>query len=405
MSTCVGISAGSEVVCAALAATNDDGTTEFDYRVLSTDMAHCDLGDLVASSVELMTRPPRDFGHRAHHAVETADPPTRSVSQPDTIAVAYRDRDQEVSIRLAMGRQHTVRLIPETDAVMAYLRHTDLLGEGGNIAIVDLGATGTTVTVVTVANDPADYALMRRERTTSFSGDALDDLVYQYLLDCHLRRRGVPGRPNRSLLLNRSRAAKEHLSVAPAVTLDHIPDSGVPLRLTRSDFAELSAESLQELAAFAAGVFRRADCYPDLVIAIGGSANLEEVVVAALGRLLGIPAVTVAEPEAVVAKGAALLADQPLATAGHDPETTVGTLTLVGALALAAVVVVGLVVGYSTRPVPKHDVTTVGTSTTTQLGSPAPGPGNSLGHIPAGPPLRPDPNLPAIPMPAPVGSP
>ena len=55
MRTSLGISAGNEVVCSALVATGPAGEQSFDYRVVSADAAHSDLGDLVSSSIELMT--------------------------------------------------------------------------------------------------------------------------------------------------------------------------------------------------------------------------------------------------------------------------------------------------------------------------------------------------------------
>ncbi|MGB6072917.1 MAG: hypothetical protein WBG53_20475, partial [Rhodococcus sp. (in: high G+C Gram-positive bacteria)] len=51
----VGISTGSEVVCAALVTVDIDGSRTVEYRTVSTDrQANTDIGDLVTSAIELM---------------------------------------------------------------------------------------------------------------------------------------------------------------------------------------------------------------------------------------------------------------------------------------------------------------------------------------------------------------
>src|ERR1700751_2907422 len=99
MRTSLGISAGNEVVCSALVATAPNGAQDFDYRVVSADVAHSDLGDLVASSIELMTtQMPRDYLHPlGTRAVRPASAHPESVAAPGAIAVAYRDREQAVA--------------------------------------------------------------------------------------------------------------------------------------------------------------------------------------------------------------------------------------------------------------------------------------------------------------------
>ncbi|MCM6776179.1 Hsp70 family protein [Nocardia sp. CDC159] len=430
MRTSLGISAGNEVVCSALVGTAPNGSQNFDYRVVTADMAHSDLGDLVVSSIELMTtQMPRDFLYPVptHSGIPMAR--TDAVTAPGAIAVAYRDREQAVAIRAAIGRQRRdVQLIPESTAALAYLRHTGLLDRYDTVGVIDVGASGMSVTVA----DLADDTVLRCERSETVSGSAIDELIYHHLLDCHFARRGT--RPNRGMLVNRSRAAKEHLSIAPAVTIDHV--AGQPLKLTRADFDELIADLLREAAAFVSAVFTRAPKYPQAVAVIGGGANIPAVI-AAFDQLLEVRVHTVPEPEAAIAKGAALIADSaqpsPFPAIGLGSEGSPSTFTkLVGTLA-GAVVVVGLVVGYGVKelvPTANHDVSPAGTTDTAQVGtSPAPTPtpggpattparqggtdgttppsannqppttGPARSQTPVGPPLRPDPDLPQIPLP------
>ncbi|MGS2808766.1 Hsp70 family protein [Nocardia sp. MW-W600-9] len=368
MRTSLGISAGNEVVCSALVATGPAGEQSFDYRVVSADAAHSDLGDLVSSSIELMTtqlpvtqgaamagEPLGRYSSGAHRR----DEPARS-RPPTSVAVAYRNREQAQAIRAATTRHRDLRLVPEGTAAMTYLRDTGLLDRYATIAVVDLGATGLTVTVV----DHADGTILHTERTPTLSGNAIDELIYHHLVDLHYARRGT--RPNRGTLTNRGRAAKEHLSIAPAVTIDHV--AGQPLKLTRSDFEELIGGLLRNIALFTGSVFTRAPKYPEAVAVIGGCANIPAVVETLHDRL-DVPVITVPDPEAVIAKGAALVADAAapsalqVAALGDAPS---GTFAKVAGTLAGAVVVVGLVIGYGVQAVSPDpaEVTPAGTSST-----------------------------------------
>ncbi|NEW39132.1 Hsp70 family protein [Nocardia cyriacigeorgica] len=399
MRTSLGISAGNEVVCSALVATATNGAQSFDYRVVSAE-AHSDLGDLVASSIELMTTQlpathPHDTGAAGtRYAGTHAYNLDAALSRPPTaVAVAYRSKAQAQAIRSATGKQHDLQLVPEATAALAYLRHTGLVDRYRTVALVDVGASGVTVTVAT----QADGTILHSARTTTVSGNAIDELIYHHLVDAHYARRGT--RPNRSMLTNRGRAAKEHLSIAPAVTIDHV--AGRPLKLTRTDFEELIADQLRELAAFTAVTFGRAPERPEAVAVIGGGANVPSVV-DTLQHELDMPVLTVPDPDAVIAKGAALVADDaqpaagPVAALGSD--APVGTFTKVVGTLAGAIVVVGLVIGYGVKalaPTSGEEVSPAGTTSSTQLpppmtSYPPPVPGSATtGGVRETPPIRP----------------
>ncbi|MBH0777518.1 Hsp70 family protein [Nocardia bovistercoris] len=432
MRTSLGISAGNEVVCSAVVSTAPNGAQTFDYRVVSADAAHSDLGDLVASSIELMTNqlPTSRLGYDAAFPADARSAAAKSTGRdgvPTSVAVAYRSKEQAQVIRAATGKQRDLRLVPEGDAALTYLRHTGLLDRYDTVAIIDLGASGLSVTVA----DRAESSILRSERTTVISGNAIDDLIYQHLVDLHYARRGT--RPNRGMLTNRGRAAKEHLSVAPAVTIDHV--AGRPLKLTRADFEELITELLRDTAAFAAAVFARASRYPQAAVVIGGGANIPAVV-STLCHRLKLPVHTVEDPESVIAKGAALVADSaqpssaPVTARGAD--TSAGTFTKVAGILAGAIAVVGLVIGYGIKtfaPTSDDQVSPAGTTSSAQHvpSSVAPSSGDTTrpstptgtpdptetpdgsGQVPTTtatpipstqPTLRPDPNLPPIPYPA-----
>ncbi|MFC9661448.1 Hsp70 family protein [Nocardia sp. NPDC127606] len=445
MRTSLGISAGNEVVCSALVATGPAGEQTFDYRVVSADEAHSDLGDLVSSSIELMTTQlpvsqvamagePLGRYSGGHRRAESG----RS-RPPTSVAVAYRNKEQAQAIRAATTRHRDLRLVTEGAAALAYLRHTGLLDRYPTVAVIDLGATGLTVTVA----DYTDNVVLHTERTPTLSGNAIDELIYHHLVDLHYARRGA--RPNRTTLTNRGRAAKEHLSLAPVVTIDHVAGQG--LELTRPDFEELIGGLLRNIALFSSSVFTRAPKYPDAVAVIGGCANIP-CVIDILDSRLDVPVLTVPDPEAVIAKGAALVADAAAPSGlsgGAHADAPSGTFAKVVGTLVGAVVVVGLVIGYGVQAVSPDapDVTPAGTSSTVRqsplplVPSPAPTPANrestertgatvappateapktttgtpstsattpSAPTSATAPTLRPDPNLPQIPYPeSPLG--
>jgi hypothetical protein len=324
------VSAGSEVVCSALVLTSSDGSQTFDYRVISADEANADLGDLVASAIELMARQV-----------------PREVTQLNGIAVAYRDREQTHSIRSAVGTQRRdLRLVPESAAALRYLQHTGDVARLETVGICDFGATGLTVSVM----DQVDGSMLESQRTELISGNAIDELVYHLLARRHNLGGDRGRRPNRGMLTIRGRTAKEHLSTAAAVTIDHV--AGRPVELTRDDLEHLISGLLHEAAVFVGKVLANAPRRPELLAMIGGGANIPAVS-ATLVHQLGIPVLAVDEPEAAIAKGAALIADStqqpnyPVVSMAAD--APVSTFTKVAGLLVGAVVVVGLIVGYGVQ--------------------------------------------------------
>ena len=330
MRTALGISAGSEVVCSALLTTSPNGNQAFEYRVMTADdEANTDLGDLVASSIDLMT---------THVHAETI--------HPAGIAVAYRTKEQTQAIRSAVGsRRRDLHLVPEATAAIAYLRSTGEIAQNSTIATFDLGASGLTINVL----DQVDGTVLDSRRTTAISGTEIDTLVAGHLLAEHYaRERGE--RPGNALLTSRARVAKEHLSTNDAVTIDHV--AGRPLQLTRDEFEDIIGDLLGDAAEFAKSVFDDAERRPEIVAVIGGGANIPAVRTS-LADALEMPILGVDEPEAVIAKGAALLADSagplsfPVVSVGAD--AAAGTFSKVAGALIGAFVVVGLIIGYGVQ--------------------------------------------------------
>ncbi|NKR46501.1 hypothetical protein GS506_17545 [Rhodococcus hoagii] len=143
----------SSGVCSALVSSDDTGVQDVEYRTISADLGtQTDPGDLALSAIGLMT----------------TQVPDRRI-EPDAIAVAYRTESQAAAVRsAAKSQKRAIRLVPETAATLTYLRSTGLVAQYGIIALVDLGASGLTVTIV----DQADGTVFFRDRTAAVSADA-----------------------------------------------------------------------------------------------------------------------------------------------------------------------------------------------------------------------------------------
>ncbi|NLU81782.1 Hsp70 family protein [Rhodococcus sp. HNM0569] len=352
MRSSLGMATGAAGVGSALVHTSEIGTQTVEYRYVSADSANTDLGDLMRSSIRLMT----------------TQVPSRP-STPDTIAVTYRTQDQYRSVRTAAWRQkHDVHVVPEASATLAFLRHTGRIAPYGTVAIVDLGASGTTVAVV----DQADGTVLHSERSSEIGGDAVDRLVVEHVTA------DVPMSTRRTLdsdlLLSRCRLAKEMLSDAdaPAAQIELGLNSAATSTdrqrrvqtktLDRENFdllvAPLAARAAEFVRSAVAASPRGADAYA----LVGGGAHVHAVA-AAITDAAGVPTVAVDEPDAATAKGAALLAASDSiglypAISSTDPARPALTAKTSGAV-LGVAVLGALALGYGVKeftPIGSPDV-------------------------------------------------
>ncbi|WP_068274888.1 Hsp70 family protein [Aldersonia kunmingensis] len=338
MRTSLGVSAGSEVVCSALLTTSPDGGQAFEYRTITADEANLDLGELVSSAIELMTTQVR--------ASTGAEPEERrsSTVEPSGIAVAYRSKEQTRSIRSAVGpRRRDLQLVPEAAAALAYLHYTGEVAQFETVAIADLGATGLTITIV----DQADGTVLASQRSTEVSGNAIDDALYRNVTS----HRTPPGaRPNRTEAISRVRTAKEHLSSHETTTIEYAP--GRHRRVSRAEFDHLVAPFVTAAVSFTTRTLDSSPRKPDGLVLIGGGAHVQ-VLAKGLSSASTIPVLRPADPETVLAKGAALVADSaqpivyPMVRMSADKPT--GTFARVAGAMVGAVVVIGLIVGYGVQ--------------------------------------------------------
>jgi len=306
MPTSLGISVGASGVGSALRVDAAHApTTEF-RRLASESQPGRDLGDLVFDAVSLTT--PRGTA--------------RGADGPDIVTVAYRTEEQANEIRTAAERTgNMVRLVPETTAALEYLYTVGVRREPGAIALVDIGATGTTVSVL----DCETGTLLRSARTETVGGDALTARVLDHVRNAtermRTRRQIDPG-----LLAARCQGAQEALATASTTRID-IAEAGpdATVTLTRAQLDELTTDLADEAAAFTRRICSSTDPVPETMALIGGAAA-SPVLAAAISAEFDGEIVTVPEPGAAAAIGAALSADSP-SSVGY---TVVGALSHTG---------------------------------------------------------------------------
>ncbi|SNT44284.1 Hsp70 family protein [Rhodococcoides kyotonense] len=341
----LGVSTGTEVVCAALIVAEDDGSYSVEYRTVSADtQANTDIGDLVSSAVELMSSlAPVEPGHGAHSSERR---------EPDTVAVSYRTPEQASSIRSACAHSNrAIALIPESAAAHAFLAESGLIARYRTVAVVDIGASGTTISIL----DSHSGTVLATERTETFGGNVVDALVKDLVHGNPVRSRDVRDdlRDERGIGSARYRAVKEHLSTHDSADLDRNDGASAV------DRADLDAAILPLVATVGHSTARLAANHElEAVVLIGGGANTPSVRTA-FEATLRLPVLAVSEPDAVLAQGAAQVSLSgnahlyPTVGARSDGQTkSVGRFS--GAL-VGALVVGGIVLAYGVQTLTPSD--------------------------------------------------
>lgn len=255
---------------------------------------------------------------------------------PAAVAVAYPGQWPTSSVealRRALRRLQPwstesarLTLLPDYVAALTALRSDPASGlpARGVVAVCDVGASATTVTLV----DATDgfRAIGPPLHYPDFSGDAVDRALLTHVL---ATAGTPPGGTGTSAIapLTRLRAectaAKERLS---AQTATAVPGRGAGLRgdirVTRAEFDELIATPLAAIPGEIRNMLaRNAIALTDLVavVSVGGGAAIPAVTTT-LSRDLRVPVITRLNPGLAAATGAALIA------AGRTAEKPVQTV-------------------------------------------------------------------------------
>jgi hypothetical protein len=311
------------------------------------------VGSAIARGVALDAS---DESVRSAHVVRSFDPDDhlqvaldlldsmsrdQMVDRPD-IVLAVPDDPGARGRTSAYSTYEADRLLvaSELGAQLRYLRGTGMLEGARTVAVCDIGASGTTVSIA----DPATGAVHSSVRTTLFGGIGCDAQISRYLLSVYGADELASERARAELLVS-VRTAREQLSRLRVAEVAG-PFVGGPVRLWRNTFDDVLERSIRSLEDWVASIIVDAPCAVNALVMVGGCANLPSLR-RMFRRDLMLPVIAPADPESLTAHGAALMAIDAVASRQQRPR---------GAMSSASVLtqppaMVGMV-GY--RDAPRH---------------------------------------------------
>lgn len=210
-------------------------------------------------------------------------------------------------------------LIPDSMAALAALQAAPGLPDQGVVVLVDLGGSGSSITL---ADAGANLnAVGPTVRYPEFSGDAIDQALLDHVLagvaDANkVDPAGTAAVGPLARLRDECRMAKERLSAETATVLPaELPEFRSDVRLTRPELEQLISEPFAGLVNAIEDLLQRNGipvANVSSVATVGGGAAIP-LVTQRLSERLRAPVVTTPESQLNVAAGAALVANQSLA--------------------------------------------------------------------------------------------
>ncbi|MCV7416884.1 Hsp70 family protein [Mycolicibacterium litorale] len=207
-------------------------------------------------------------------------------------------------------------LIPDSTAALAALQAAPGLPGQGVVVLVDLGGSGTSVSL---ADAGANLDTVGQTvRYPEFSGDAIDQALLNHVLvgiaDAgSADPAGTAAVGSLARLRDECRQAKERLSAETATAVPvELPGVHSDIRVTRPELEQLISEPLGGLLNAIEDTLQRNHIPPanvSAVATVGGGAAIP-LVTQRLSERLRAPVVTTPESQLNVAAGAALVANQ-----------------------------------------------------------------------------------------------
>ncbi|MBY6537462.1 Hsp70 family protein [Rhodococcus sp. BP-349] len=217
------------------------------------------------------------------------------------LVVPDEPRSRVGTISLSVHTGGCVRLASELGAQLMYLRMRGLVESGSTIAVVDMGKTGTSVSVVDVATGFVKDATW----TDRYRGSAFADSVREHLLAAY--GTAEPLSPHDSQLLTEGvEWAMEMIALHRVVRVGG-PFVGGTVNVWRTTVDRLMLDYVTEAAEWVSDVVRRGAHRVDAVVLAGGPANLP-LLRGVFAREWGSALVMPQDPQSIAATGAALLA-------------------------------------------------------------------------------------------------
>ena len=207
-----------------------------------------------------------------------------------------------------------VVLVSELGAQLGALRETGVLAGESCVALMDVGASGTSVSVVDVHSG----RVLAASRTDELGGDACDRLLSDHLIAVFGAAEALTVEARRQLVHD-VRVAKHELSLLRSVSVPG-PFVGGRATLWRGTLDELIGDSVRDAVSMAVGVLDAVAAQGirvDAVVAVGGGANMQ-IVRQILFDAVSVPVFVPEQPELLAARGAAGIAR----TVGLRPVST-----------------------------------------------------------------------------------
>jgi hypothetical protein len=209
-------------------------------------------------------------------------------------------------------------LIPDSTAALAALQAAPGLPSSGVVALVDLGGSGTSITLADAGSTFAQIG--ETVRYPEFSGDQIDQALLNHVVAgiaeaSNADPTGTLGLGSLARLRDEARQAKERLSAETATVVPaELPGFNSDIRVTRNELEGLIAEPLARLLNAIEETLQRNNipvASVSAVATVGGGANIP-LVTQQLSERLRAPVVTTPQSQLNVAAGAALAADRGL---------------------------------------------------------------------------------------------
>ena len=207
-------------------------------------------------------------------------------------------------------------LIPDSVAALAALQAAPGLPSNGVVAVVDLGGSGTSITLADAGSNFDQIG--DTIRYSDFAGDQIDQALLDHVVAGigeanHADPTDTWGLGSLARLRDEARQAKERLSASTATAVRaELPGVKSDITVTRNEVEDLISGPLAGLLNTIEETLQRNNIAVENVSAVatvGGGANIPRVT-QQLSERLRAPVVTTPQPQLNVAAGAALVADR-----------------------------------------------------------------------------------------------
>ncbi|MDJ0395611.1 Hsp70 family protein [Rhodococcus sp. G-MC3] len=308
MRTVLGVSVGSTTARATALDAADDSVCSASVARPFESSGH------VSAALELLD------SMAVAHQVEPAD---------SILAVPDNPAGRSQTSAYSMHQADRFMVVSELGAQLRFLRGTGQLEGLRTVAVCDVGASGTTVSVA----DPKIGNVFWSVRTTGFGGNMCDEAVRNYLLATYGADELVSSATLDGLVVA-IRYAREQLSSLRVAEIPG-PFIGGPVRLWRSTFEDIVDRGVRFIEDWIASAIVEAPKAVNALVLVGGCAHIPTLR-RVLRRDLRLPVLVPAMPDSLTSHGAALLASDAMRRRSSRPLVAVGTIAAPAQAAFAS---------------------------------------------------------------------